>query len=202
MKNKFKVLLIGVLVLLGLVGCSSETDSTVVNYNTLPVTNYSLYDGVDFRMQYPIGWEVTEGEEVFNKFRSTAKLVLVSDKKDAFFTPNIIVETVELSSEQMSKRLTDLYDELQRENNKNLLLSEEVSRVDFTTIANGNAANGLLVQFKGKRRLESDVLTYLVALLKNERTNELVFVTAAFDELDMKNQSEEIVDSLKTLAIK
>ena len=195
--------LVGVLVgVMFLMGCSSNQPSSAINYPTLPVDKFSLYDGSDFRIQYPIGWEKIEGAEVFERFRSSAKLVLVSNKKDAFFTPNIIVEQVELSQDQVSKRLVDLYNDLKLENDKNLLLSDEVSRTEFTTIVRGSAANGLLVQLKGKRRLETDVLTYVIALLKDEGGKQVVIATGAYDELDLKNQASELIDALRTLAIK
>lgn len=193
--------MVGVCVV-GITACSSESGTQVVNYRTLSVDDYSLYDGTDFRMQYPNGWASVSGDEVYTKYKSSAELVLVSDKKDAFFTPNVIVEKMKLDDAQKAKSLADIYSDLEKANDKSLLLSEETSRAEFTTIVNGSAANGLLVEFKAKRRLETDVLTYVVAVLKDDVAGEIVVATAAFDELDNNNQSTEIVESLKTLAIK
>lgn len=192
--KRLLVIAVGVLIL---VGCGSSGENNVVNYNNLPIESYDLYDDDNFRMQYPKDWDLIEGDEVGERYRSNAEIVLVSKNKDAFFTPNIVVERMSIES---GDSLEAVYDDVWETNKQSLLIAEEIGRNRFTTIANGQVANGLIVEFSGKRKLEGDVLTYLQSLVIVGE--EAVLATAAFDELDTDNQSTEILEALKTLAIK
>ncbi len=191
--RKFLTLLVGVVFLSGCGGA----DEALVSYNELPIESYDLYDTEEFRMQYPKNWDLLDGELVQERYKSSAKLVLVQDDKDAFFTPNIVVESFSVDE---SSGLEKTYESVWEDNEESLLIAEEVGRERFTTVANGSVSNGLLVEFTGKRKLEGDVLVYLQALVVAE--NEAWLATGAFDELDTEAQSAEMVEALKTLAVK
>lgn len=179
-----------------LAGCSGGGE-VVVDYNELPIESYELYDGDSFRMQYPKGWKAVDGQAVAERYKSTAKLVLIDEQRDAFFTPNMVVEGFSVEN---GAGLDKVYDSVWKGNNQDLLLIEEIGREKFTTIANGSVTSGLLVEFKGKRKLDGDVLIYLQSLVVSG--SEAWLVTAAFDELDSAATGVEIIDGLKTLAIK
>jgi hypothetical protein len=191
-----KKLIVGLMAVVVLSGCSGEENVSVV-YNELPIESYDLYDGESFRMQYPKGWKVVDGDKVAERYKSSAKLVLIDDDEDAFFTPNMVVEGFAVEAESS---LGKVYESVWDGNRDDLLLIEEIGRENFTTIANGSVVNGLLVEFKGKRKLEGDVLVYLQSLVVSG--SEAWLVTGAFDELDGSVEAAEMIESLKTLAIK
>lgn len=195
-----KILCFGLMAVM-LTGCGSNEEGAVsVNYNTLDVASYDLYDGEEFRLQYPVGWDVKEKEEVVREYNSSAEIAIVSGVADAFFTPNMLVEKVVLPDGVNG--LSKVYEGIESENKKSLLLYSEVDRSEFTTIVNGVAQNGLLVQFKGKRKLETDIITYLQAVLVDNASGVAYVATVAFDELDSNVDAAVLVESLKTFAVK
>lgn len=179
-----------------LYGCGGS-EPVSINYNELPIESYDLFDGEEFRMQYPTGWDVVGEIELSERYRSGAVAAFVDNNKDAFFTPNMIVEKFAVAS---GDSLDKVYDAVWDDNQENLLLLEEVGRQNFTTISGGNVASGLIVEFTGKRKLEGDVLVYIQSLLLDG--NEAWVVTAAFDQLDAGTQGVDLIESLKTFATK
>lgn len=191
--NRILAVLVGSLFL---VGCSGS-DDLVVNYNELPIESYDLFDGDEFRIQYPKDWEIVNQTELGERYKSGAQIAFIDNNKDAFFTPNMIVEKFDIAN---GESLDKVYDAVWDDNQNNLLIVEEVGRQNFTTIASGKVASGLIVEFTGKRKLEGDVLVYLQSLLLDG--NEAWVTTVAFDELDTDTQGGELVESLKTFATK
>lgn len=177
-------------------GCGGSED-VLVNYNELSIESYDLFDNEEFRIQFPKGWASVTGAELTERYKSGAKAAFIDNDKDAFFTPNMIVEKFEIAG---GESLEKAYDAVWDNNEENLLIVEEVGRQNFTTIASGNVASGVIVEFKGKRKLEGDVLVYLQSLVLDG--NEAWVVTAAFDELDSETQGAGLIESLRTFATK
>jgi hypothetical protein len=91
-------IIIGLILLVSLTGCfSSNTGNDAEEVGlVLPAENYQFYDTSEFRIQYPINWKVLLKAQITEKYATTAEVAFISNFKDMFFTPVIVVEKIAL----------------------------------------------------------------------------------------------------------
>lgn len=197
MKKSFAFLgLVCVLVLSGCFSSNTATDPDEVGL-ILPAENYEFYDTSEFRIQYPINWKVLPKGQITEKYAATAEVAFVSNFKDMFFTPVIVVEKIALPE---VKNIEDFAEESLAFSRSSLTAFEELERQTISTAVANQPVTTRLVRFTAKEKLQDDTLEYLQTYLVNGANGYIV--TAAYDPTSNNTESEKIVDAIRTFKVK
>lgn len=194
---KKKILLVATVSIMFLAGCggsgSSQADTIGL---TLPAANYTTFTASEFRIQYPIDWEVLSQQEISSRFRQRLEVAFLSNFRDLFFTPVITVEKVELTESMNSMQFAD--QNIAR-NASTLIDYVLVDRQPVTLERQGAPVLTEIVKFRGKQRIQDDVLEF-IQIYAVQGADGLI-VTGAYDPTSDRTQEDKIVNSLKTLKL-
>ncbi len=180
-------------------GCSKvlpkSTEQTVQEV-ILPSEQYSFFEHAEFRIQYPVSFEILKQNQLKNKFSNQAMVAFLSNQKSDFFTSNIVVEKVDLTNNIAS----EVFAESIIENNKKQLQTyRELDRKLITSIVNSQAVTTTMIRFEGRLQLTNDLVEYVQVYLTN--SNSGYIATASYDPLDSNLEAEKLIDSLKTFIL-
>lgn len=190
------LLLLGLL--LCLMACSSSVD--VAEDQTglvLPAETYSFYDTSDFSIQYPVNWKILPKQQISEKFQETAEVAFISNFKDLFFTPVVVIEKVSFDTQ---KNQEDFANESLSQYKSSMSKFDEIERQSISLVSGTNAVISRLIRFTGKSRLQDDTLEYLQTYLASGDSGYIV--TAVYDPTDDNNESDKLVNVLRTFKIK
>jgi hypothetical protein len=179
-----------------LAGCSGSSSAPETIGLTLPAANYSNYATADFRIQYPIDWEVLSQQEISSKFRQRLEVAFLSNFKDLFFTPVITVEKVALTENINSMEFAD---QNISKNASTLIDYILVDRQPVTLERKGSPVLTEIVKFRGKERIQNDILEYIQIFAVKDQSG--FIVTGAYDPTANRTEEDKIVNSLKTLKL-
>jgi len=198
MKRRFFLGLLMAVLGVTLIGCG---DSVVVEKAqiglVLPAENYESFETEFFFMQYPRDWEVKNHSQVASQFKETVQAVMVSNFKDPFFTPVITVEAIKNVDNLGNPEFAEAFI---KKNESELISYEEIERKSIPLNVGSEAVNSYLVKFKGKEKLQDDVLEFLQVYLAGEEWGYVV--TAAFDPNSEGLEIEKMVQALQTVRMK
>lgn len=181
------------LVLSGCFGGGSSETST----ESLSTENFATFDNKVVAMQYPVNWKLKTGDQIDSDMRDSLIAVMTSNFKDPFFTPVITIEQVAVSEGVGS---VDFAESTIKSNSLRLIGYEELERKDITTYKGGVAVNTKLVRFRGKEKLDDQVLEFLQVFLTQDGIG--YTVTGAYDPNDEDSEASKIVQSLNTFSLK
>lgn len=180
-----------------LTGCGGSGGSSSESIGlTLPEANYTTFNTTDFRIQYPIDWQVLSQQDISSRFRQRLEVAFMSNFKDLFFTPVITVERVSLSEAMNSMEFAD---QNIAQNSSTLIDYILIDRQPVTLERRGSPILTEIVKFRGKQRIQDDVLEFIQIYAVRDSSG--FIVTGAYDPASNRTDEDKIVNSLKTLKL-
>lgn len=179
-------------------GCSTTTTNSPEEVGlVLSEENFAFYDADDFRIQYPVNWKVMRKDQLNAKYAQSAEVAFVSNFKDMFFTPVIVVEKIAIPEQ---KSVEDFAEESLATTKASLVSFEELERQTVSTSISNVVTTTKLLRFTAKEKLQDDTLEYLQTYLVKNANGYVV--TAVYDPTNENSETTKIVDSLRTFKLK
>ena len=190
MKQILTTIFVGIF-LASLIGCGGNSAPDLTQ--SLPVANFVMFNGADFSIQHPKDWKIKKDEQLDSELRKTIQVALISNFKDPFFTPVITVEKIGVAEGTTSLKFAE---GMVSKNESGLVGYEEVERKDIVL----SGAQTLFVRFRGKEKLQDNVLEFLQVYLVKGTSG--FIVTGAYDPFDDDSEVVKIAQSLESFLLK
>lgn len=188
------------LFLFALCGCGfspkADLTTTQISPVILPTEQFSFFEHTEFRIQYPVSFEILKQNQLESKFSNKALVAFLSNQKSEFFTSNIIIEEVDLAGLIASETFAESIIE---NNKKQLNTYQELDRKITSAFVNKAPVTTILIRFNGRLDLSSDLVEYVQVYLTKE--NKGYIATAAYDPQDPFLEADKLIDSLKTFQL-
>jgi hypothetical protein len=193
---KFRILSFALLSTLLIAGCSGGNSNTEDAGLVLSEGSYTVYSQNEFQIQYPLNWDVLAKQDIKTKFQEQLEVAFRSNFKDLFFTPVITVEKIRVETNEN----TEFSESVIERNENNLIEYVLVDKQPVSTLVGSTPVFTLVSKFRGKEKLQDDMLEYIQIYLVKDSIGYIV--TAAYDFTDNSVDTDVLFNSLRTFRLK